>query len=268
MLSSFMLLPKRKKHTTTKRATKKSTKSAMNSVKNDAVDHMQLAELSIRIVRSQRKSISLHIKPEGIILRAPLYSPALALKAFALSKIDWLRKHHVKIQSQRLIREYIDGETWLLFGQNITLRTATGKTSNTLYNPEMQELTIIIGSRVKHTRTFVKQQMHSWYKEMALDYLETRVPKLANEMQLDYKNINARDYKARWGSCSSTGNLSFNWRIFMAPTTVIDSVIVHELAHIKHFNHSKQFWNLVYSNCPEYKKQHAWLKKHQYQLQA
>ncbi|MGH1428722.1 MAG: hypothetical protein ACRBEE_12335, partial [Arenicella sp.] len=61
---------------------------------------MRLAELDIRIIRSHRKSISLHIKPEGIILRAPLYSPNVALKAFALSKIDWLRKHHQRIQSQ------------------------------------------------------------------------------------------------------------------------------------------------------------------------
>lgn len=240
----------------------------INTMKNDAEENIQLAELSIRVVRSKRKSISIHIKSEGILLRAPLYSPSLALKAFALSKIHWLRKHQAKIQSQHINREYIDGETWLLFGDKIILRTVSGKSSEALYNPETQELTIVIGSRVKNVQIFVKRQIEIWYKDTALEYLESRVPVLANEMNLSYKSIAVRDYKARWGSCSSTGNLSFNWRIFMGPTAVIDSVIVHELAHIRHFNHSKQFWKVVYSICPEYKTQHAWLKDKQYFLQA
>ena len=231
---------------------------------------MRLAELDIRIIRSHRKSISLHIKPEGIILRAPIYSPNVALKAFALSKIDWLRKHHQRIQSktQHINREYTDGEVWLLFGQNITLRIGSGNTSNTEYSPEKKELLITVGSRVRNTQSFIKKNLEDWYKEVAAEYLTAAVPALAGLMNVKHQDINVRDYKARWGSCSASANLSFNWRIFMAPTPVINSVIVHELAHIKHFNHSKKFWNLVYLHCPDYKKQHVWLKENQYLLQA
>ena len=229
---------------------------------------IQLAELDIYIIRSTRKSISLHIKPEGIILRAPMLSPTLALKAFALTKIQWLRKHAHRIQAQQLDRDYIDGELWLLFGQDIILRIASGKSSRAHYNENAKELHITIGSQVRKRQEFIKQKVKSWYKQTALDYLNSQVPVLAKTMQLNYSHIQVRDYKARWGSCSSNGKLSFNWRIFMAPPEVIDSVIIHELAHIKHFNHSKQFWNLVYATCPDYQKQHAWLKKHQYYLQA
>ena len=252
-----MIFAKRKKKPVTKA-----------NVTNNTDEKLQLAELEIRVIRSKRKSISLHIKPEGIILRAPLFSPSIALKAFALSKIDWLRKHYSQLQAQDISREYTDGESHLLFGQNITLRVISDKSSSTNYLPEVKELTIAIGPRVKKEHAFIRQQVYSWYKKTALEYLESRVPALAQAMQLSYKSIQVRDYKARWGSCSSAGNLSFNWRIFMAPAEVIDSVIVHELAHTKHFNHSKQFWNLVYANCPDYKNRHAWLKENQYRLNA
>lgn len=235
------------------------------TVKN--VEHMQLAELDIRIIRSKRKSISLQIKQSQIILRSPQLTPRVILKAFALSKIDWLRKHQQK-QKPSITREYEDGEVWHLFGETLSLKTNSGKQSNTHFNADKDELCITIGSRVKNTQQFIQQKLTAWYKKIAINYLENRVSELAQEMQLDYKSIAVRDYKARWGSCSSQGHLSFNWRIFMAPKSVIDSVIVHELAHLKHFNHSKQFWQLVYTNCPDYKNQHDWLKQNQHLLQA
>jgi len=232
--------------------------------------YIQLAELEIRVLRSKRKSISLHIKPEGIILRAPLFSPNVMLKAFALSKINWLRKHHHRMQQDAQIakRNYCDGETWLLFGEQVTLRILTGKKSTTEYNEDSKEIIITVGARVTQREAFIKQKLSNFYKTIALDYLHIHTPALAQEMNLSYEKIAVRDYKSRWGSCSSVGDLSFNWRIFMAPKAVIDSVIVHELAHLKHFNHSKQFWDLVFSICPNYTELHDWLKKYQYQLQA
>ncbi|MGH1428250.1 MAG: M48 family metallopeptidase, partial [Arenicella sp.] len=165
-------------------------------------------------------------------------------------------------------REYINGETWLLFGQHITLKIDSAHTSSTQFIAETQELRITVGSRVRNTQQFIKKKVETWYKEIATEYLNTTLPTLAEAMNVQYQSINIRDYKARWGSCSASANLSFNWRIFMAPAPVIDSVIVHELAHITHFNHSKKFWDLVYLHCPDYQKQHAWLKENQYLLQA
>ena len=232
-------------------------------------EQMQLAELDICIIRSKRKSISLQIKQNQIILRSPQFTPKVILKAFALSKINWLRKHHQRQEENPCIkREYKDGEIWHLFGKPFSLHIESGQKSNLYFNHENNELQITVGSRVKNTKSFIQQKLTAWYKATALEYLENRAPELAEEMQLDYKSIAARDYKARWGSCSSQGQLSFNWRIFMAPTSVIDSVIVHELAHLKHFNHSKQFWQLVYSIYPDYKNQHDWLKKNQHILQV
>lgn len=192
------------------------------------------------------------------------------LKAFALSKIDWLRKHLARMQAAPKVEPkiYQDGEQWLFFGEKIHLKINTGVQSKTDFDQEKSELHICIGNRVKNTDAFLKKQVSLWYKQLGNDYLTKKLPSLANQMQLQPKGFAVRDYKARWGSCSSKGYLSFNWRIFMAPSDVIDSVIVHELAHLKHFNHSKQFWDLVHSICPNYQEQHEWLKTNQQELQS
>ncbi len=77
-----------------------------------------------------------------------------------------------------------------------------------------------------------------------------------------YSRITIRDQKTRWGSCSSTGTLSFNYRLMFAPPRVLDYVVIHELCHLTHMNHSREFWNLVASVMPEYKIHRNWLKEH------
>ena len=75
-----------------------------------------------------------------------------------------------------------------------------------------------------------------------------------------YNKIYIRDQKTRWGSCSSKGNLNFNWRLIMAPLFIMDYIVVHELAHLVHPNHSRDFWKLVKKIVPDYKEKKEWLK--------
>lgn len=81
-----------------------------------------------------------------------------------------------------------------------------------------------------------------------------------------YTSITIRDQKTRWGSCSSRGTLSFNYRLIFAPPKILDYVVVHELCHLTHMNHSKEFWNMVSSVMPDYKECKAWLKEHGHEL--
>ena len=82
----------------------------------------------------------------------------------------------------------------------------------------------------------------------------------------NYTSITIRDQKSRWGSCSSRGTLSFNYRLVFAPPKVLDYVVVHELCHLTHMNHSKDFWNMVAEVMPEYKQYKNWLKEHGQEL--
>ena len=82
----------------------------------------------------------------------------------------------------------------------------------------------------------------------------------------NYTSITVRDQKSRWGSCSSKGTLSFNYRLIFAPPEILDYVVVHELCHLTHMNHSKDFWNMVASVMPDYKVRKNWLRDHGHEL--
>ena len=89
--------------------------------------------------------------------------------------------------------------------------------------------------------------------------LEVKTNAYSTHLGVQAKTIKVREYKRRWGSCDAKANLSFNWRIMMAPEAVIDYVVVHEMAHIIEFNHSKQFWAIVSEIMPQWQDQKEWL---------
>lgn len=95
----------------------------------------------------------------------------------------------------------------------------------------------------------------------AKEYISNRVSFFADEMQLAFGKVYIKHQKTRWGSCSGKGNLNFNCLLMLCPLEVIDYVIIHELCHIKHHNHSKDFWDEVEKYMPEYKTHRKWLKE-------
>ena len=97
--------------------------------------------------------------------------------------------------------------------------------------------------------------------EQALKLIPQRVEYFARQVGVDYGRITIRNQKTRWGSCSSKGNLNFNWRLIFAPEEVVDYIVVHELAHRKEMNHSRAFYDVVASILPDYKVREKWLKE-------
>jgi len=110
--------------------------------------------------------------------------------------------------------------------------------------------------------------LEQWYRTEAARLINERADKLSSQMGNSYKRIVIRGQKTRWGSCSYKKNLSFNWKLIMAPEPVIDYVIIHELTHLKEMNHSKRFWELVAQYCPEWRDYKKWLKQHEVNLAA
>jgi predicted metal-dependent hydrolase len=90
----------------------------------------------------------------------------------------------------------------------------------------------------------------------------------ASALGVRYERIQVRDQRTRWGSCSTRGTLSFNWRLALAPHDVLDYVVVHELCHLREPNHSRRFWNLVESRRPGWREQRVWLREHGAELLA
>ena len=103
-------------------------------------------------------------------------------------------------------------------------------------------------------------------KQKIKKLIEERVAYYARIMGVTYQRISMRNQKTRWGSCSTKGTLSFNWRLMLAPPAILDYVVVHELCHLTHMNHSPAFWQAVGQVCPDYKECHKWLREHGQEL--
>ena len=105
-----------------------------------------------------------------------------------------------------------------------------------------------------------KKALEQRYRQAAKEYFPSRVAYYEQIIGVTHASIRIRDQKTRWGSCSSKGNLNFNWRLMLAPPRVLDYVVVHELCHRKEMNHSKAFWDAVETVLPDYVQLRKWLK--------
>lgn len=104
------------------------------------------------------------------------------------------------------------------------------------------------------------------YRRRAKEVFSARAVFFAREMGVKFNHITVREQKTRWGSCSSDCNLNFNWKLILAPSEVLDYVVVHELCHLKEMNHSKAFWEEVKAVLPDYEMRRRWLKENGWKL--
>jgi predicted metal-dependent hydrolase len=112
----------------------------------------------------------------------------------------------------------------------------------------------------------VKQVLENFYQSRAREYLTGRIDHYAEQMDVEYENLELRNQRTRWGSCSTGGTISLNWRLIMAPPDVVDYLVVHELAHLTEQNHGRDFWRLVGDYVPEYKEKAEWLEQNSAKL--
>lgn len=127
---------------------------------------------------------------------------------------------------------------------------------------EWDRLVVSLGSASRGLNVVLEQ----WYRIQAAKLMRKKADELTARLGLSYKRLTIRGQRTRWGSCSHKGNLSFNWKLMMAPEPVIDYVIVHEIIHLKEMNHTKRFWKLVAENCPRWREHRKWLKEHEAEL--
>ena len=166
------------------------------------------------IIRSNRKTLSIQLKPGEIIARAPLCMKDKEIYSFIESKKSWIEKNLAKIEERE--------------------------------------------KAISEEQPFTQEEIIA-FVEKAKIIIPERVKYYAPKIGVTYNRITIRCQRTRWGSCSSKGNLNFNCLLALFPIEVIDSVVVHELCHRKHMNHSPQFYAEMEKVFPEYKKWHKWL---------
>ncbi|MDQ7072857.1 MAG: SprT family zinc-dependent metalloprotease [Gammaproteobacteria bacterium] len=221
---------------------------------------------TVTVVKSKRrKTMALKVTHNGVSIHIPHSLAITTADAFILKKQHWI-KNKLFQQSQRILpeKQFIEGETFLLLDKPHTLR---------LYNAN-QNATVIKNNfdlefrgRLKRLSvSAIRAAIITWYKHYANHYLTTRTQWLSEITGLYPTSITIKTYKARWGSCSNKGEINFNWQLILAPQAVVDYVIFHELCHLRHPNHSADFWSLVLHFCPDYKLHRQWLKNNGYLL--
>ncbi|PSP87432.1 metal-dependent hydrolase [Halobacteriales archaeon QS_4_69_34] len=156
-------------------------------------------------------------------------------------------------------RSFEPGETFLYLGEERKL-VVEPRPENTVADDTIR----LRQSAV--SRSSVKRVLRNFYRTRAREHLTECAVHYAAEMGVEYDQLQLRNQRTRWGSCSTNGTLSFNWRLSMAPPKVIDYVTVHELAHLREPNHTQTFWSLVADHGPEYQAHANWLEEHSAQL--
>jgi hypothetical protein len=206
-------------------------------------------------IRARRRTISIQVRPDGqVVVRAPLRVAEKVVRAFVESKAGWIerKKAEAARRAPAAVKQFREGERFLLLGREIPLRVV-----------EHQRVALILADEFILSQKALPKAadiFEKWYKVRALDVLTERVQWYAALHGFETGRIRITSARTRWGSCSSTGTLSFTWRLVMAPLDVVDYVVIHELAHLKVKNHSKIFWDGVAALMPDYKRRMAWLK--------
>ncbi|HEX6817884.1 MAG TPA: SprT family zinc-dependent metalloprotease [Ktedonobacterales bacterium] len=108
----------------------------------------------------------------------------------------------------------------------------------------------------------VRAALVAWYRKQARAMIAERLALWNAHYHFSFGRVSIKEQKSRWGSCSRQGNLNFNWRLLLAPLSVLDYVVIHELAHLKELNHSPRFWAIVAQTCPDYAAKRKWLRQH------
>jgi len=229
------------------------------------IESMLFEEFEIEIIRSRRrKTLSLEVSSTGVKARAPERMRDATIRKFIQSKYNWIVRHLENLPRPMEPLRLVDGCELNLLGQTYQLRTAKGRKA--VYIADEWEIVVPIVNSGLAPEESVRRKLTKWYKEVAMRHLQVRVANHAASMLSSRTSndaadpkIKVRDYKRRWGSCNHRGDLSFNWRIIMAPESVMEYVVIHELAHLREFNHSARFWRIVEQQMPGWREQQQWL---------
>lgn len=237
--------------------------------------------IEYQVVHSRRKTLALQVKRGQVFVRAPYHLDEQQIHAFIHKKEAWLNaKIFEQLQTAEQCCQFNQGATLLVFGQQVKLNiiylNARKQPDVYLSSDTQQQQTLTIAfnqsQQTKWTTKLqqslaVKKKIEAYFKAQAQDIIFPKVDYYARLTQLSPTNIKIRQYRARWGSCNSKGELSFNYLLMMLPVFVIDYVVIHELCHLRHLNHSSDFWRLVAIYCPNFKEAKAWIKANQGALQ-
>lgn len=222
--------------------------------------------IPFHVIKSTRrkKTIAILLETSGdIIVRAPHRASYSRIIAAVKSKAVWIIEKQRGLDNRTCRgKEFVSGESFLYRGRSFRLKVLTdGKLRITGVRTRGRCLEVISDSAAGLTPDKIKDALLKWYRKRAEEHLSEKVTVYARKMGMPMPTVLIRDQQKRWASCDSKGKLRFNWRIIMAPSRIIDYVVVHELCHLTYHNHSHSFWKHLGMLMPDYEKRQEMLCK-------
>lgn len=236
--------------------------------------------IQYQLIRAKRKTVSLCVKEDGTVeVRAPKWVTKAEIQRFVEEKSSWIIKKRQEAADRSCAsrKSYTEGAVFVCLGTEYRLhiiesgRNAVGAEENS------QTQKILLIKTTNTEEDYVKELLAKWCSRQLKEYARERIAeylpdlcRLAAEAHLSQPEvwkITIRNVKSRWGSCSGKGGINFNVKLVMAPTSIIDYVVVHELCHLLYMNHQKDFWTAVEHLLPDYKQRRLYLKKNGWQYE-
>ena len=215
----------------------------------------------IKINRSSRRnSVALIVKDNILYVKAPFYISENTINNIITIKNKWITKKFAedKILRGQPIIKYNNGDILLFKGKQYKLNVKEFSSNRAELTNNF--LNIHINGSYQN-KGIIKDTLFKWYFFESEYNLNKTVTYYKNLMDVSVNNIKISEYKSKWGSCNKTKKLTFDWRIIMASEQVIRYLVVHELSHIRHPNHSRSFWSNVESFMPDFNIHRKWLSK-------
>ena len=216
--------------------------------------------MDIKVVRSNSLSkliLRIDSKEHIPVLSVPKFCSQRRAVKFVNENMDWILQSLAKLPE---IKKFADSETISLFGQEVIIT----------HRPQEKGGVWLDGNLlcVSGAAEFLHRRVKDYIRRRAGEEFYARSRKLAEQIGCKLNGVIIKDTKSRWGSCSSLNNINYSWRIAMAPEYVIDYLMAHEVSHLKHQDHSDDFWKCVALLCPEWARGNSWLRRNGKSLYA
>ena len=215
--------------------------------------------MKYKLIRSSRKTVSVTIDEYGqVVVKTPLKVAKKIIDKIVEDNISWI---DIELTKRKDIIEsyyYIKTGMILYYGNYVKIKSICSNDDKNRISYDKAEGFLVESDGNEIT---IRSLVEGFYKTQAKAYLNNRTIYWANKIGVNYNKISIRKQKTRWGSCSSSGNLSYNLKIICAPIETIDYVVLHEVMHLRHMNHGDKFWRELEEYMPDYKVRSEYLDK-------
>lgn len=215
---------------------------------------------------NRRKTIAISVDSNEVVVTAPTETTEEKIYAVMNSKAVWIRKqllHYGEMTNTVHHRLFLSGEKLPYLGRQYRLKILKGSTTeNASFKFSQGRFIAYVPEEVpkEQYRDVLMPLYEEWVKEKGTVFVKGRITRFTQKLQAEPTAIKLKDQQQRWGSCTTSGQLLINWRTMLAPVSVIDYVIAHELTHLKHMDHSKAFWDTLKMVYPDYEEKKEWLR--------